>query len=50
MLTVLEIAPLKKRLRGGHHSQMRQVIETALAFERLERAIEDRQMLRLQSG
>ena len=37
-------------MRGSHHSQVRQVIETALAFERFEGAIKDRQVFWFQSG
>ena len=40
----------QERLRRGHHPQMRHIIERALAFERFERAIENRQVLRLQSA
>ena len=39
-----------ERLRGGHHFQMRQVADAALALMRFERAIEDRQMFRLQAA
>ena len=37
----------KERLRSCHHPEMRHVTETAFTSERLERAIEDRQVLRL---
>src|ERR1035437_5022019 len=39
-----------ERLRGGHHFQMRQVTDAALALMRFERAIEDRQMVRFQAA
>ena len=39
-----------ERLRGGHHFQVRQVADAALALMRLERAIEHGQMLRLQAA
>ena len=37
-------------MRRRHHPQVCYVVERALAFERLERAIEDRQVLRFQPG
>ena len=39
-----------ERLRGGHHFQVRQIMDAALAAIRLEGAIEHRQMLRLEAG
>ena len=39
-----------ERLRGGHHLQVRQVMDAALAAMRLERAVEHRQMLRLEAA
>ena len=39
-----------ERLRGGHHFEVRHVVDAALAAIRLERAIEHRQMLRLQAA
>ena len=39
-----------ERLRGGHHFQMRQVTDAALALMRFERAIEDQQMVRFQAA
>ncbi len=39
-----------ERLRGGHHLQVGQVLDAALAAIGLEGAVEDRQMLRLQAA
>jgi len=46
MLTVLEMAPLRKWLRRRHHSQVRHVTETALAAIGLEGAIENGEVFR----
>ena len=50
MLTVLEMAPLMNGCAARHHLQVGQVMDAALAAIRLEGAVEDRQMLRLQAA
>ncbi len=49
MFTVLECAA-DERLRRGHHFQMRQIADAALAASRPEGAVKDGQMLRLEAA
>ena len=48
MLTVLLIAPDDERLDGAHHPDVAHVVDGPLAVGRLERAVEDRQVLGLE--
>ena len=48
MLTVLLIAPERNGWIGAHHPDVAHVVDRALAVGRLERAVEDRQVLGLE--